>query len=48
MDTQKKEHLGTMILEQLAFAAKRAAKNTNQNRLPIILRLKKPAKKILC
>ena len=43
----KKEHLGTMILEQLAFAAKRAAKNTNQNRLPIILRLKNQRKRFI-
>jgi len=45
MDTQKKERLGTMILEQLALGAKRAALETGSEQQALISRLKSKMKK---
>ena len=46
MDTQKKERLGTMILEHLALGARRSAHTMNRERTPLVSRLKPPMKKI--
>ena len=41
MDTQRKERLGTIILEQLASDAKHAARQHSGKQHPIALKLKK-------
>ena len=45
MDTQRKVHLGTMILEQLASDAKRGAVEMDSRQRTIISRLTPTAKK---
>ena len=46
MDIHQKEHLGTIILEQLAFAARLEASKITYDRQPAALRLKKKMKKL--